>query len=67
MPEDNQANQPKTNGKTKLPIDKLFEPIEGSEDWTVANLDGSERELILPEDLREELDITEVDDDLEAN
>ena len=57
----------KSNGKSKLPPEKIFEPIEGSEDWTVANLDGTQRELILPEDLREELGIDEVDPDVEAN
>jgi len=57
----------KTNGKSKLPVDKLFEPIEGSDDWTEANLDGSGRELILPEDLREQLGIPNLDDDADAN
>ena len=64
---ENKNSKNKTNGKSQLPIDKLFEPIEGSEDWTEANLDGSGRELILPEDLREQLGIPNLDDDAEAN
>ena len=63
----NDDNQAKKNGKSKLPIDRLFEPIDGSEDWTESTLDGKDRELILPEDLREELGIEEVDPDVEDN
>lgn len=65
----NPNNQPdsKTNGKAQLPIDKVFEPIDGSEDWTESNLDGSERELLLPEDLRQQLDLPDIDPDVESN